>query len=169
MIRKIPNVGFVLPPTYSVTCVRCGENLGSFEKPDRLDDFLDHVRAVLVADNLDIEACKVACADCADLCRCPNCNRILQRDLCEWCPAPQGVDEFIAAHPGASPGMSVYACAVVFDIGNDELVALGETSTHVWDRIAQHHYTVYGVIYAGDDRNQAIARASEWNGMFHKQ
>ena len=62
--------------------------------------------------------------------------------------------------------MSVIACAVVIDLDHGELVAPGESTGHVWGRIKDYSYPVAGVLYAGDDRNQAIQTAEAWNKTY---
>lgn len=161
-IRQIGN-------TYHVSCVRCGEGIITLSNPEYMTDAIEHGSGTLIVDKRDIEDCKVACASCADKCLCPNCGALLEADICPDCHIPQNITEFIEEYPGGQvEGMSVYACAVVVDIGKGEQVAIGETSLHVWNRISENRYQVCGIVYAGPDRNEAIQRAEEWNRMYYK-
>lgn len=74
---------------------------------------------------------------------------------------PQTAQEFIAQYP-ARPGMSVYACTLLLQVGN-ETYALGETSAWVWLQVRRRQSKVLNVLYAGDDRNEAIRCAEHHN------
>jgi hypothetical protein len=164
----IREIGLLGKTTYHVSCVRCGESIISFENPERVTDAIEHGNGEIVVDDRNIEDIKVACQDCADKCRCGKCGNLLERDICDHCYIPQNIAEFIEEYPGCdTSNMSVYACTLVVDIGNGELVALGETSMHVWNRITDYDYLVCGVVYAGPERNTAIQRAEEWNRMHY--
>ena len=166
----IREVGLLGKIQYWVSCLRCGESIISFENPDRMVDAIEYGKAEIIVDDRDIEACKVACADCAEKCRCGKCGNLLERDTCNHCHIPQNIAEFIEEYSGCdTSNMSVYACTLVVDIGKEELIALGETSLHVWNRITDHDYLVCGVVYAGPERNLAILRAEEWNRMYYVQ
>ncbi len=66
---------------------------------------------------------------------------------------PQTVEEFISLYP-EKPGMSVYACTVL--VQGEETFALGETSIWVWQQIKERGLQVLAILYAGQDRNEAI-------------
>jgi hypothetical protein len=165
-IRIIPALG-PLPEYFSASCVRCGQHVADFHDPERADEAIEHYGGEIVASKHYIDDCIVACAACKDKCLCPKCGRVLDADLCPDCRAPQDIREFIEMYPGGEiPGMSVIACAIVIDIGNGELVALGESTGYVWGRIQDYSYPVAGVLYAGD--NQAIQTSEAWDKKYHE-
>ena len=167
-IRLVPSLG-PLPEYYSAFCARCGEHVADFRDPERAGDAVESAGGEIVVKGHYIEDCLAACQGCKDKCVCPRCISLLESDLCPNCPAPQDIYEFIEMYPGDVQGMSVIACAVVIDIGNGELVALGESTGYVWGRIKDYSYPVAGVLYAGDDRNQAIQTAEAWNKNHYKK
>lgn len=151
-IRLIPSLG-PLPAYYSASCARCGEHVADFHDPERADEAIGASGGAIVVSSLYIEDCAVACADCKDACLCPQCGILLERDICPNCGA-----------------VSVIACAVVIDAGKGVQYALGESTCFVWDRIKESSlYSVADVLYAGDDRNQAIQAAEAWNKTFYQK
>ena len=167
-IRLIPALG-PLSESFSASCIRCGEHVADFRNPEYAQEAIEDNGGAIVVDAKHIDDCVVACEACKDKCICPQCGKLLEADLCpDTCSAPQDIHEFIGMYPGATSGMSVIACAVVIDIGQGELVALGETAGYVWNRISDYSYPVAGVLYAGDNRNLAIQTAEAWNKTYHK-
>lgn len=169
-IRKVPAVGCSNPAYYAAHCVRCGEYVAQFFDPDFATEAIQAAGGEIVVDAHCIDDCVVACENCAGKCVCQRCGKLLEADLCpDACTAPQDIREFIAQYPGDLPGMSVIACTVVVDIGKGELIALGESTGHVWGRIKDYSYPVAGVLYAGDDRNQAIQTQEAWNQKYYRK
>ena len=168
-IRLIPALG-PFPEYYSAACVRCNEHVADILDPEYAQEAIEHYGGAIVVDAHHIDDCVVACANCKDKCLCPTCGKLLEADLCpDACSAPQNIHEFVGMYPGDIQGMSVVACAAVIDVGKGELVALGETAGFVWGRIKEYSYPVAGILYAGDDRNQAIQAAETWNKTYHKK
>ncbi len=62
--------------------------------------------------------------------------------------------EFIERYPGAQPGVSVNACALLVEVEGEQFCLAGR-SAEVWDVVRRRKIAVVSVLYAGDDRNAA--------------
>ena len=86
-IKEIPAL-VCIPGNFAAHCVRCGEHIADFTDPERAEEAIEAAGGRIVVNSYYITDCVAACENCKDHCLCPQCNALLESDVCPDCPSP---------------------------------------------------------------------------------